>query len=69
MADATTIILGEGSREQIAYKLMQDVARAEGKILQGSIAGNPNADREWILNTYVECLYATRGVSDWKLPK
>jgi hypothetical protein len=48
-------MFGEGSPEQIAYKLMQDIAKCEGKKLAPD-----NASREWILGTFAQCLLTVR---------
>lgn len=57
MADNTVVHLGENSPEQVAYKLMRDIARAEKKNLEGV---SINSDRQWILSTYRECLKIAR---------
>jgi hypothetical protein len=48
MADKPTIHIGENSPEYVAYKLMLDVIRAEGKDLRS---------KDEILNLYAECLH------------
>jgi hypothetical protein len=59
MTDETMIrIFGENSPEQIAYKLMHDIAKCEGKKLSGN--GNWNASREWVLGTFAQCLMTVR---------
>ena len=55
MNDNTQAHYGGQSPEQVAYKLFERIARAEGKLFHGSAA--PNYDREWVLRTYAECLY------------
>lgn len=60
--DNTVVNLGENSPEQVAYKLLQLVANAEKKQLQSTMGGSVNTDRKWILDTYVECLLATRAI-------
>ena len=61
MADAPVVHIGENSPEQVAFKLMEVIAAAE-KV--GLVAGLPNrsmiADRNWILDTYAECLQTVR---------
>lgn len=57
MAD-TTVHMGENSPEQVAYKLLFDVANVEGKTLH---SGTHAANREYILRTYWECLRTVRG--------
>jgi hypothetical protein len=44
--------------EGIAYQLLLDIAKVEKKFTYAAIA---NADRKWILDTYVECLDAVTG--------
>ena len=59
MADAPIIHIGENSPEQVAYKLMRDIAGEEGKTFShGSVKGT--ADRKFILDTYSECLRRVR---------
>lgn len=53
MADNTVVHMGENSPEEIAYKLMNVIGHAEGKRLHLT---EPKADRNWILDTYAECL-------------
>lgn len=57
MADSTTVHIGENSPEQVAYKLMHNIANAEKVNLQGSAV---NSSREWILKTYMQCLMAVK---------
>lgn len=62
MADAAPVVhIGENSPEEVAYKLLIHIASTEGYRL----AHGPNTDnqpnKEWILNTYAECLTATKG--------
>lgn len=57
MTDSTTVHIGENSPEHVAHKLMHEIAGVEGKTIQV----NGSADREWILDTYMECLIAVRG--------
>ena len=58
MADGPVVHIGENSPEQVAYTLMQDVMRAEMKSLAGGTGGWQKADRQYILDTYSECLQA-----------
>lgn len=47
------------SEEAVAFALLQLVARAEGKTdFSGDIRG---VDREWLLDTYAECLATVNG--------
>lgn len=49
------------SPEAVAYKLLRHVAYVEGKYLGDDLSyvGDP-ASREWILQTYSDCLYAVQ---------
>jgi hypothetical protein len=58
VAEQTVVHTGENSPEYVAYRLLVDIARTEGKPLSGPAAGK--ADRKWILDTYAECLSAVR---------
>lgn len=60
MSDTTVVHIGENSPEQVAYKLLQMIAAAEGKLLSATMAGPATADRKWLLDTYAECLIAVR---------
>ena len=55
MADAPVVHIGENSPEWVAYRLLMSIARAEAKETVGSLVV---ADRQWLLGTYMECLYA-----------
>jgi hypothetical protein len=58
MADTnTTVHIGENSPEQVAFKLLDLIGKAEGKKLGFA---EPVADRQWILDTYKECLKAVK---------
>jgi hypothetical protein len=60
MADTNTVVhMGENSPEQIAYRLLINVASLERKSLHGS--DQNAADRKWLLDTYAECLDTVRG--------
>ncbi|GAB2179399.1 hypothetical protein [Dongia sp. agr-C8] len=49
------------SPESVAYRLMLLVADLENRTLHGNPAKDRvNADRQWILDTYAECLKAIR---------
>ena len=62
MAEQTVVHIGENSPEYVAYRLMSDVAHVENKVLFANPTGSStSADREWILNTYAECLRAVKG--------
>ena len=63
MVEAAPVVhIGENSPEGVAYRLLQNIAAAEGL----HIGSNPTSalklrDRKWVLDTYAECLYAVRG--------
>lgn len=70
MADAPVVNIGENSPEQIAHKLMHEIARIEGKVLhQSPGSGQAAAPRKWVLDTYAECLDAVRGERSYPKPK
>lgn len=49
------------SPENVAYRLLVLIADLESKTLHGNPAKDrTNADRQWILDTYAECLRAIR---------
>ena len=49
------------SPESVAYRLLVLIADLENKTLHGNPAKDrTNADRQWILDTYAECLKAMR---------
>ena len=57
MADQPVVHVGENSPEQVAFKLMLNIARVEGRVLQRNPeGGQETASKEWILDTYAECL-------------
>ena len=60
MADQNIVHIGENSPEQVAYKLLHKVERAEGKVDAGGDP-KPGTDRKWILETSAECLKAAQG--------
>lgn len=55
----TTQITGD-SPQAVAYKLLEDIAAAEGKTL-----GNAGVEKAWILDTYKECLNAVLSLRRW----
>jgi hypothetical protein len=57
MADTTTVQIGENSPEFVAYRLLSHIASAEKMPLH-------SANRQWILDTYTECLMAVRQPGD-----
>ena len=68
MADAAPVVhIGENSPEQVAFELLQKVALLERKSINKSnpeASGWTGADREWLLDTYAECLHATKCYRD-----
>jgi hypothetical protein len=54
MTDAPT------TPEAVALSLLHLVARIEGKSLDKAVDGQA-ADRKWLLDTYADCLRATKG--------
>ncbi len=59
MADEAVVHIGENSPEEVALKLMHVISSLEGFHLYGH--GEKPANREWVLDTYAECLSAVRG--------
>lgn len=57
MADQAVVHIGENSPEQVAFKLMLGIAEYEKKSVYGH-GLFAIADKEWLLNTYSECLHA-----------
>lgn len=58
MADTPVVHIGENSPEQIAYKLLHDIARNDGKL---DSYKRLQADKQYILDTYAEALNTVRG--------
>lgn len=54
MSEQNKVLIGENTREQIAYKLLDRIFVAESKPLKG-------ARREEILRTYIQCYNAAGG--------
>ena len=60
MAD-TVVHIGENSPEQVAYRLLHEIAAVEAKSFSRTPSTSyQSADRKWILDTYAECLNAVR---------
>ena len=57
---------GVGTRNYVALKLLEAVASGQGKLSSyspsGSVYWTEGVDKDWILDTYIECLSATGGV-------
>ena len=66
MADDSIVHLAENSPEQVAYKLLEEIAFAEGKSLRPGMTGQ-KADRAYILSTYWECWRVVQGVGTEEL--
>lgn len=65
MADTAVVHMGENSPEQVAYKLLIHVAATEGYMLRSGPTSDGNKpSRQYILDTYAECLRAARGYRD-----
>lgn len=56
MTDRAVIHTGENSPEFVAYRLLQNIAFVEKKLIAGVSGASSTADRKWILDTYAECL-------------
>ena len=66
MADSdTTVHIGENSPEQVAFKLLQEIAYAEGKNMFNGPAGD-KPDRAWILEAYRQCRRTVSGLAPEK---
>jgi hypothetical protein len=68
MSDTPVVHIGENSPEEVAFKLMEKVARLEKKIFYHSSerTQDSTADRQWLLDTYAECLHAVRGYREFR---
>jgi hypothetical protein len=62
MTISTTSARDEDGAEQIAYRLMDHICKAEGRAwLPAALGRGPVADREYTLSLYAACLKAVRG--------
>jgi len=62
MTDWSTVRCYESSPENVAFKLMLEIPKAETKLDKRHPSLRATApDRQWILDTYSECLEAVRG--------
>jgi len=59
MSDAPVVHIGENSPEEVAYKLLLLVARADKTPLFGG-TGAAFPTHKWILDTYAECIKTVR---------
>jgi hypothetical protein len=53
------VVIGINSPEYVAYKLFQHIAFVEGAKYSSDSSGS-TATRQWILDTYAECVDAVR---------
>ena len=60
MSDAPVVHIGENSPEQVAYRLMHEIATQEGAA-KGSHSVIER-DRAYVLDLYHECFLAVRGL-------
>ncbi len=69
MADDTIVHAAMNSPEQVAYKLLENIAFVEGKALRPDMRGQ-KPDRIHILSTYWECWRVVQGVGteEWDEP-
>ncbi len=53
-----------GTPEAVALSLLNLIIRTEGKVFDNgrSIGDGANVDRKWVLETYVQCLEAAKGI-------
>jgi hypothetical protein len=66
MSDAAVVHIGENSPEFVAFRLMERIAYSEDKRIAGSKDERQKPDRAWLLDTYAECLQATRALRSIK---
>ena len=62
MADES--FAGVGTRQYVALKLLEAIAQGQDKAGSHDTTGTTywkEADKDWILDTYIECLRATGG--------
>jgi len=70
MAESEAVHIGENSPEEVAFKLLKIIANCESMNMPPYIGGNKTApDRNWVLDTYAECLKAATGKRAPALPK
>lgn len=61
MADQPTVVrIGENSPEQVAYKLLQEIAKCENVVFYSNARESRTATRKWILTTCGQCLRTVR---------
>jgi hypothetical protein len=59
MDEAPVIYTGKNSPEEVALKLLHEIAHVENIGVRGDTRTN-KPDRKWILDTYAECLDVVR---------
>jgi len=60
MADTAPVVhIGENSPEEVAFRLYRIVGKCEGKLMSSGFAES-GTDRQYILDTYSECLQAVK---------
>jgi hypothetical protein len=62
VAEAAEVHLGENSPEGVAFKLLYEIAEAEGMQMRHA-DGSKKPDRQWILDIYAECIMAVKAPS------
>jgi hypothetical protein len=60
MPDSTIIHMSENSPEQVAYKLLREIASIENKKVFAAQNATAEVGRKWLLDTYAECLLTVR---------
>ena len=58
MDDNSSVRISGDSPEAVALSLLHEVSKIEEKYFSSKIGD----DRKWLLDTYVECLRATKGL-------
>jgi hypothetical protein len=58
---APAVHSGENSPEEVAFRLYRIIGHAEGKLRTNGFS-NAGTDRKYILDTYAQCLQATKGL-------
>jgi hypothetical protein len=66
MAENLKVHMGEGSPENVAFKLFQEIAYAEDVNTHHGPGGSKKPDQEWILDTYARCRRAVMGIDHRK---
>jgi hypothetical protein len=59
VAEAANVHIERNSPEEVAFKLLYEIAAAEG-IQMRLAGGSKKPDRQWILDAYAECIMAVR---------